>query len=233
VTSDAAGRRLALALLGVLGVLVTLNVIIAAVPGSSLWIGLPAAAGLLALARRWGLSWSDLGLASESWGRGARWGAGALLAVVAVYVVLALIPPTREALLDRRNDLTVEAALVKALLVIPVGTVLLEEVAFRGVLWGMLARARGTTVATVGSAVAFGLWHILSARGLASSNEAVPGVAGDAGVILGTVLFTTLAGLLLAELRRRSGSLLAPIALHWAVNGVGVLASAALWAYQS
>jgi CAAX protease family protein len=33
------------------------------------------------------------------------------------------------------------------------------------------------------------------------------------------------------ELRRRSGSLLAPAGLHWAVNGLAVLASAAVWAW--
>ncbi|MGA5143427.1 type II CAAX prenyl endopeptidase Rce1 family protein, partial [Streptomyces azureus] len=32
---------------------------------------------------------------------------------------------------------------------------------------------------------------------------------------------TTAAGVVLCELRRRSGSLLAPAALHWAVNGIG------------
>jgi uncharacterized protein len=39
-------------------------------------------------------------------------------------------------------------------------------------------------------------------------------------------LFTAAAGVLLCELRRRSGSLLAPAGLHWAVNGLGVLVSA-------
>ena len=40
--------------------------------------------------------------------------------------------------------------------------------------------------------------------------------------------FTALAGLLLCELRRRSGSLLAAAALHWATNGLGVLLTAGL-----
>jgi membrane protease YdiL (CAAX protease family) len=39
-------------------------------------------------------------------------------------------------------------------------------------------------------------------------------------------LFTAAAGVLFCELRRRSGSLLAPIGLHWAVNGLGVLVTA-------
>ena len=49
-------------------------------------------------------------------------------------------------------------------------------------------------------------------------------------VVAGTVAFTILAGIVFAELRRRSGSLLAPAGLHWATNGLGVLASARIWA---
>jgi uncharacterized protein len=45
------------------------------------------------------------------------------------------------------------------------------------------------------------------------------------------VLFTALSGVVFCELRRRSGSILAPAALHWATNGLSVLASAAVWAW--
>jgi len=44
-------------------------------------------------------------------------------------------------------------------------------------------------------------------------------------------LFTAVSGVVLCELRRRSGSLLAPAGLHWAVNGLSVLASTAVWAW--
>ena len=50
---------------------------------------------------------------------------------------------------------------------------------------------------------------------------------------LGTVLFTAASGVVFCELRRRSGSLLAPAGLHWAVNGLSVLASAAVWAWAT
>jgi membrane protease YdiL (CAAX protease family) len=40
---------------------------------------------------------------------------------------------------------------------------------------------------------------------------------------------TALLGLLLCELRRRSGSLLAAVGGHWAANGLGVLLAAVLW----
>ena len=54
-----------------------------------------------------------------------------------------------------------------------------------------------------------------------------------AGTVLATVLFTAGAGVVFCELRRRSGSILAPAGLHWAVNGLSVLASAAVWAWAT
>jgi membrane protease YdiL (CAAX protease family) len=73
---------------------------------------------------------------------------------------------------------------------------------------------------------------------LAASNEAVGGAVGTGRsaqevTVLGTVLFTAAAGVVFCELRRRSGSLLAPAGLHWAVNGLSVLAAAAVWAWAS
>jgi membrane protease YdiL (CAAX protease family) len=46
------------------------------------------------------------------------------------------------------------------------------------------------------------------------------------GTVLVTIVATAAAGVILCEARRRSDSLLAPIGLHWAVNGLGVLAVA-------
>jgi membrane protease YdiL (CAAX protease family) len=80
--------------------------------------------------------------------------------------------------------------------------------------------------------VLFGAWHILPSLGLARANPAVAGFTGGDQIlaVLGAVAFTTLAGVLLGELRRRSGSLLASAGLHCAVNGVGVLVAAVLHA---
>ena len=49
-----------------------------------------------------------------------------------------------------------------------------------------------------------------------------------AGVIM-AVLATGAAGFVFSWLRRRSGSLIAPIALHWSLNGLGALAAALVW----
>jgi uncharacterized protein len=47
--------------------------------------------------------------------------------------------------------------------------------------------------------------------------------------VLGAVVGTALAGVVLAELRRRTGSLVAPVLAHWAANGCAVVASSLAW----
>ena len=125
------------------------------------------------------------------------------------------------------------AALLTAFIVVPLGTVLLEEVAFRGVLLGLVNRHRGAVWASITSSVLFGHWHILPSLRLGQANQAVGSALGTDTTgrvlaVLGAVAFTAVAGLLLCELRRRSGSLLAAAALHWATNGLGLLLAAAL-----
>jgi membrane protease YdiL (CAAX protease family) len=48
-------------------------------------------------------------------------------------------------------------------------------------------------------------------------------------VVVGTVLFTAVGGVVAGELRRRSGSLLASAGMHWATNALGVLFGLAAW----
>jgi membrane protease YdiL (CAAX protease family) len=222
----------------VVAILASVNVIDDKVPHASLAVGPVCAAGLLALARAAGLSWTDLGLGRGTWRRGATWAAMEIAAVAVVFAVGAVLPRTRQAFRDSRYHLSWPYAVLTAFVLIPVGTVLLEEIAFRGVLWGLLRQARGTAIATIGSSALFGLWHVLPSLSLASDNPAIGNVVGkgqSAQVIsvAGTVLFTGLSGVLFCELRRRSGSLLAPAGLHWATNALGVLASAAVWAWET
>ncbi|MEU8240839.1 CPBP family intramembrane glutamic endopeptidase [Actinoplanes missouriensis] len=227
-------RRLGLVLAAVVAVLAAVNVANKFGPaGTGLVAGPVVAIGLLLLGRRAGLTWHDLGLAPHTLTRGIRYAVGAVLAVAVVYAIAAAIPATRPAFQDGRYDLHLSAVLQTAFVVIPFGTVLLEEIAFRGVLHGLVNRHRGAVWASVVSSVLFGLWHILPSLRLAEANRAVGdavggGTTGQILAVAGAVGFTALAGLLLCELRRRSGSLLAAAALHWATNGMGLLVGAAL-----
>jgi len=88
-------------------------------------------------------------------------------------------------------------------------------------------------VLAVGSLL-FGFWHIASSLGLTAGNIGFSRILGGGlfGVlagIVGAVIATAAAGFVFTWLRRRSGSLLAPIALHWSLNGIGALAAALVW----
>lgn len=202
---------------------------------NAVWLGPVAAAALLAFARWSGLSWSQLGLHRNRLRSGARWGLGAIALVAAAYLAGVLLPTTRTAFLDARYHLGLHGALISAFVVIPVSTILLEEIAFRSVLWGMLSRHAATWRVLLISSALFGLWHILPSLHLASANhgigDAVKGAGTAAGVvvIVGIVAFTTLGGVVAGELRRRSGSVLASAGMHWATNSLGVLFGLLAW----
>src|SRR5215469_3488469 len=126
--------RAALAL--VITVLALLNVVDIRVARASLVAGPVCVAGLTAVARLAGLSWQDLGLGRGTWRPGLKWAAVEIAIVAAVLAAAAALPLTREAFRDTRYRLDWEHALLTSLVLIPIGTVLVEEVAFRGVLWG-------------------------------------------------------------------------------------------------
>lgn len=202
------------------------------------WVGPVAAVLLLAFARWTGLSWAQLGLHRDQHRSGVRWGLGAVGLVALVYLIGVLLPVTRSAFLDVRYHLGIGGALFAAFVTIPVTTILLEEVAFRSVLWAMLARHAATWRVLVASSALFGLWHVLPAVGQATSGGGIGdalrgvGVVGAAAavlVVLAVVLFTTVGGVVAGELRRRSGSVLASAGMHWATNSLGVLVGVIAW----
>lgn len=229
------GRRSAVddraALLGtaaVVGSLALVNVAKHVRKPGEVSLSVAAAAALLAYAGRSGLSWGQLGLGRNQVRSGAVWAGAAVLAVAAAYGIGVLHPTTRSAFLDERYQLEPQEALKAAFVVIPLGTVLLEEVAFRSVLWGMLERHSTQRGVTLASSALFGLWHVLPSLDYASANQERGQAASPSGpstvlVTLGTVAFTALGGVAAGELRRRSGSVLASAGMHWATNGLGVL----------
>ncbi|MFZ4374279.1 MAG: CPBP family intramembrane glutamic endopeptidase [Mycobacterium sp.] len=194
----------------------------------------PAVAmGLLLLVRARGLGWAELGLGREHWRSGARYALAAVGLVLAVIVVGALLPWTRPMFLNNHYA-TLSGALVASLIIIPLQTVIPEELAFRGVLHGALDRAWGFRGVAAAGSLLFGLWHIASSLGLTNGNVGFTRILGGgafgmlAGIVL-AVLATGAAGFVFTWLRRRSGSLIAPIALHWSLNGMGALAAAMVW----
>jgi uncharacterized protein len=197
------------------------------VPRAHVVVGLGLAACLVVIARAGGLTAADLGLVRSTWRPGLRWGAAAATLVGAVYALAFLVTPVRQALPDSGGGLG-RAALTAVLVVIPLGTVLPEELAFRGLLLALLGRRHGVLAATLLSSGLFGLWHVLASLGGGAANAMIADMVGadPAGTVVRvavTVGFTAIAGVVLCWLRLRSGSLLAPVLAHWTVNGLGVI----------
>jgi uncharacterized protein len=188
-------------------------------PQGYLLTSFAATALLLAALRLSGLGWADAGLSGSA--RGLRRGL-VLVALVAVgYAIGALLPPTRRIFADpRAAGASVAELAYQTLVRIPFATVMLEEVAFRGVLYGLVRSVSGVVWATVVSAVLFGLWHVLPARELARIR---PQARRRWLVVPAAVVASALAGVVLCELARRGGSLAVPMAAHWATNALGYL----------
>jgi len=201
------------------------RLIILVIPTTALLLG---AAALIS-----GLHWRDLGVTLPQLRAGLPWAAAVVAIVVVVIGVAVAIPPLREFFLEERYR-SARTALLAAFVVIPLQTVLPEELLFRGVLQGALMRTWSAPVALSVGAVLFGLWHITSSLNLSGSNQGLRDAVGGggagriAGVVL-AVVATTAAGFVFGWLRYKTDSLLPPIALHWAINATGALGAALAW----
>lgn len=194
-------------------------------------VNLTATGALLAAAAASGLAPTDLGL-GRGWWRPGRLAAGLAASTAAGWMLIAAVPATRVVLADRRvTSFAPRAVAYEAAVRIPAGTVLWEEIAFRGVLQAALRRVLPERKAIGVTALVFGIWHIrptigaLRANGLAADRvqAACLGIAGSAAIAV--------PGVLLSWLRERSGRLAAPALLHLAANS-GAMIAAGLAARQ-
>lgn len=220
-----------LPILGVLLVLGGLKVGTAVLGVTGAVVGVIATVGVLAVTTRAGrATWHDLGLSPHALRKGVIWSLGFFSLFAAGFALTALAAKVLPAVADWVQSLQVTAPeprtlALQALVTIPLGTVLIEEVAFRGALPALLGRAGAGTRTAIGiSAVLFGLWHIVPSltAAMADQQSATPVWL----VVVGTVLFTTASGIGLGWLRHRSRSLLPPMFVHLATNSLGV---ALLW----
>jgi membrane protease YdiL (CAAX protease family) len=187
-----------------------------------------ATGAALSAAAASGLTAADVGLGRGRWLPG-RLASGLAAAVATGWLLIAVVPATRPLLGDKRiTSLEGRAVAYQAAVRIPIGTVLWEEVAFRGVLQAALRRVLPRNAALTVTSVVFGIWHVRPTAGALRAN----GLAGDrgraaAGVLAG-VAVTTAAGAFLSWLRERSGRVAAPVLLHLAANSGGLVAAWAI-----
>lgn len=189
-------------------------------------VNVTLAALLLLAARRRGLGWRQLGLAGDRAAAGAKLG-GAVAVLVAAGLGIGLVTPALHPLLDDARVAGAGWGLIayRALVRIPLGTALFEEVAFRGVLLAAWRRVAGTWPAVVGSSAVFGLWHVRPTLELLEANDVASGEAATVAAVAGAVLATIAGGVGFCWLRLRSGSLAAPIVAHAALNALALVAA--------
>lgn len=185
-----------------------------------------AAGAVMAAAAASGLTAADLGLSREAVRSGLRAGGRLATPVIAGYLLVALLPAIRPVLRDERvAGLTGRETAYQALVRIPVGTVLWEEAAFRGVLQAALRRVLPEPAAIAAASGVFGLWHIRPTIEGLRANRLATGRGRLAAAVTAGAAGTATGGAALSLLRARSGSLAAPVLVHLATNCTGVLAA--------
>jgi membrane protease YdiL (CAAX protease family) len=193
-------------------------------------IGVAASAGMLALAADDGATAEDMGLDGRRWWRGLLAGGALAVPVSAAMMLGAAVPATRRFFRDERIvGAHPREALYELAIRMPLATAIAEELMFRSAFESLLARRRTRNAAAVVSAAAFGLWHVLPTLDRVHSNPGVAqthrGSTQRQALVVAVVTGATAIGSLgLSWLNRRTGSVIAPIVLHYAINASGYAA---------
>ena len=186
---------------------------------------------LLYVSTRGGAGPVAIGLSIRHWHRPV--GVGLLLfgGTALLFALGMVVPATQSAFIDTRiGDADVAQMLWVVLVQIPLGTVVLEEVAFRGVLPALMGASpaiRWRWIPVLGASFLFGLWHILPSIGIDTANAAVGDTLGH-NVVLTTslaVISMTIAGIAMCALARVGKGIKTTMLLHWATNSLGFFAA--------
>lgn len=199
-----------------------------------IWLSVSVAMTAIILGLLSGLSFSEMGLGANGLLKSVEVAGLFVLALTGVLYIVSRIAPLRKFFLGGyfarvpRKKLFYEAGFR-----VPLGTALLEEVLFRGVLLGMLYVHYGTFQAIVCSSLVFGLWHIFPTVADIEQNEAAAQMVSGSrtrrwGSVALVVFSTTLAGIFFSVVRLWAGSLLAPWLIHWTINSSSIVTAAIL-----
>lgn len=207
------------------GILAVANVMSNRVLPAALYVpwNFAVAVALVVFARRH-VSSGELGLGH--WRRGFLVGMLLVVATTGLLLVGLAMPSINKLFEDRRVDSGVPTLLYQAVIRIPLGTVVLEEIAFRAVLPALVARRFGVLRASFVASVLFGLWHVLPALNINDVNPVArdvfgSGFGGKAIAVAFAVVGTMIGGLWLCLIRYRARSVLASMLGHLATNSIG------------
>jgi len=177
--------------------------------------------GLYAIYRLANLTLDDIGLKYSNIKNGLKY-AGLLCLIIFTGLLIAFLID-RSAFRDTRYHHNLPTVIYASFVLLPLKTVIFEELAFRGLLLALLLKLKNNRYfAVILSSLMFGLWHVRSAD---AGNLILPSLLSTVFV----VTITTVAGIIFCELRLRSKSLIAPITLHWFINAAATLFAAISW----
>ena len=172
---------------------------------------------VVTLGAGWIFGFETIGLGAPDIAVVFAWALATVVVMSAVGLSMLRNPDLRSQLADPRlAALSPRQAFIQIAIRIPVMTALIEEAFFRGVLHAALIALYPPSVALIGGALLFGLWHV--GPGLDQAQASGRGWRGNALHVGVTVLMTSLAGAGLVWLRMETGSIWAPVVVHAGVN---------------
>jgi membrane protease YdiL (CAAX protease family) len=189
-----------------------------------------AATAMLLLAMESGADLTEEGLDFSQLDDGLRLGLIVGVPLAVGVMAASRVPAVRRFYHDERIARATADDIVYHLLArIPFATAMAEEVIFRSALLGIFGRGRSDFTAAVMSSALFGAWHILPTIDRLHTNPGAAELHGrdlrrQAIAVGGVVAGTALAGMAFSWLQWRSRSVIAPIVVHAALNGAGLLA---------
>ena len=224
-SETATGEGWGTAVAAVVALLVVANVMSNRVLPSELYVPWNLlVAAVLTLLGRMRLTNREMGFAE--WRRGAAFGIALMVATAVAMLIAVAMPAFRDLYEDKRVDEGFAAMLYQVAVRIPLGTAVLEEVAFRAVVPALFAVRFGVMRGCILASVLFGFWHVLPSLALNEVNPVATDVFGDgAGGTIAAVTFavigTTLAGFWFCWIRYRARSVLATVLAHIGSNSIG------------
>jgi membrane protease YdiL (CAAX protease family) len=185
--------------------------------------GLLITLGIIVLSIFLEVSLKQMGLEMGTLKQGVITALPFMLTIVGMMGISYLLKPS--IFLDTRYDQSLSAMLVSILILLPLTTVLLEELFFRGLFFGYLNNAVGQIMAIIISSTAFGLWHFYTSKSVNLDGTSISPLFLSMGVII----VTALAGAFLAWLRIKGNNLISPLLVHWTINATGIVLSYLAW----
>lgn len=159
---------------------------------------------------------AGIGLDRDAIWKGVHKALPIVSAIILLFGLVFIVQP--DVFRDRRYTMDGHELLFYVFIIMPLMTVVLEELAFRGIMLGILLRRFSTRWAVALASVAFGLWHVFSAQNVVAPDLGQSFIIPHFIIVIAVLAATAAAGAVLSIIRLLSGSLIAPIMVHWTIN---------------